>query len=480
MVQIFNTILEQVLDSSGNPIVGAKLFIYEAGTTTKLTTFSDSALTSANANPLIADSAGRFVTIYGNPDDYKFVLAPANDTDPPASAIHTNDDYTIAATTSFSGGINNNGETEHLINAQTGTSYTILDGDRAKLVTHSNASAIAVIIPKANSSTFESGWYYETFNKGVGAVTITPTTSTINGLATYTIPTNQGLRITSDGTNYQVSAIGGVNPGVNAQTGTSYTIASDDLNKLVTTSNASAIAVTLPQANSTTFKSGWKTTLSNIGVGTATLTPTTSTIDGAATLVLRSGDSALITSDGTNYRSSFSVSGAMVLLETQTASASATIDFTTGIDSTYSHYKMVLIDVISANDTVGLYFRISQSSTFLSGSTDYQYANDFYRSDGAGTGAGSTGAAQILLNAGSLGTGTDESLNGEITFFNPAGTAERKRLISDLVALTEAPVFQAMKAIGEFKLNTTAVDGFRFLMSSGNIASGVFKLYGIT
>lgn len=207
MTQIFNTILETALDSNGNPISGAQLFIYEAGTTTKLTTFSDSALTTANANPLIADSAGRFATIYGNPDEYKFVLTTATDTDPPTSPIQTTDNYTIAATSSFSGGINAGGFTEHLTNAQTGTSYTILTGDRSKLVTLDNPAAVSVTLPQAVSVTFPDGWYVTVEDIGAGATTITPTTSTINGAATLVLATNESAFIVSDGTNYRATLV---------------------------------------------------------------------------------------------------------------------------------------------------------------------------------------------------------------------------------------------------------------------------------
>ena len=208
MVQIFNSIVETAIDSNGDVISGAKLFIYEAGTTTKLTTYSDSALTIANANPLIADSAGRFVTIYGNPDDYKFVLTTAEDTDPPASPIKTTDNYNISSAAAFSGGINAGGYSEHLVNAQTGTSYTIVTGDRAKLVTHSNPNATAVTLPQANSSTFPAGWYYEEENEGAGLVTITPTTSTIGKEATFVLTRGQRIRVTSDGTNYSAVITG--------------------------------------------------------------------------------------------------------------------------------------------------------------------------------------------------------------------------------------------------------------------------------
>jgi|SRR5208282_2360494 hypothetical protein len=87
---------------------------------------------------------------------------------------------------------------------------------------------------------------------------------------------------------------------VNAQVGTSYTILSSDRSKLVTLKNASAVAVTLPQAGAS-FPAGWVATFSNQGAGTVTITPTTSTINGASTVVLLTGQSVDIISDGTNY-----------------------------------------------------------------------------------------------------------------------------------------------------------------------------------
>lgn len=86
----------------------------------------------------------------------------------------------------------------------------------------------------------------------------------------------------------------------NAQTGTSYTVTTDDHGCHLTFSNAAAVAVTQPQATTTfaVFHGFYE----NIGAGTVTITPTTSTINGAATLVLLTGQWALIDSDKTNYR----------------------------------------------------------------------------------------------------------------------------------------------------------------------------------
>lgn len=82
----------QYLDSTPEVRAGAKLFFYAAGTSTKLNTYSDRGLSSANANPVVLNSAGYpSGDIYLQDLDYKVVLAPSTDTDPPASPIWTAD-----------------------------------------------------------------------------------------------------------------------------------------------------------------------------------------------------------------------------------------------------------------------------------------------------------------------------------------------------------------------------------------------------
>lgn len=90
------------------------------------------------------------------------------------------------------------------INAQVGTSYTVLGSDLGKLVTLANAGAVAVTLPQATaaSGAFAPGWWAEFENRGAGTVTITPTTSTINGGANVVLATNNSIKIISDGTNY--------------------------------------------------------------------------------------------------------------------------------------------------------------------------------------------------------------------------------------------------------------------------------------
>jgi hypothetical protein len=90
---------------------------------------------------------------------------------------------------------------------------------------------------------------------------------------------------------------------VNAQTGVSYTIAASDRASDVSMNNAGAVAVTLPQAGSTGFGSNFPFLLPDLGVGAATITPTTSTINGASSLLVPQYWVAFTYSDNTNYTS---------------------------------------------------------------------------------------------------------------------------------------------------------------------------------
>jgi hypothetical protein len=67
------------LDNSGNPLSGGKLTTYAAGTTDSLATYSDSALSSANANPVVLDAGGRAVVYLSNNTSYKFLLTDSSD-----------------------------------------------------------------------------------------------------------------------------------------------------------------------------------------------------------------------------------------------------------------------------------------------------------------------------------------------------------------------------------------------------------------
>lgn len=66
----------QLFDNNGDPCNGCLLSTFAAGTSTPLATYSESTLTTPNANPVVMDSAGR-ATVFLSPTSYKFVLKSA-------------------------------------------------------------------------------------------------------------------------------------------------------------------------------------------------------------------------------------------------------------------------------------------------------------------------------------------------------------------------------------------------------------------
>jgi hypothetical protein len=96
-------------------------------------------------------------------------------------------------------------------NPQTGTSYTLTQGDETKFVTFSNTSPVAVTIPSASTPGFGPGVVITVKNIGTGNVTITPVAGLINGGASLVLTTGQGLDIYSDGVNW--TGNGGVGSG---------------------------------------------------------------------------------------------------------------------------------------------------------------------------------------------------------------------------------------------------------------------------
>lgn len=95
------------------------------------------------------------------------------------------------------------------INAQVGTTYAFVAGDECNLVTFNNASSVAVTISQATTTGFTAGAIFHALNLGAGTVTITPTTSTINGGASIALAQGQSVDIYSDGGNYNATQGGG-------------------------------------------------------------------------------------------------------------------------------------------------------------------------------------------------------------------------------------------------------------------------------
>lgn len=87
-------------DANGAPRSGAQLFVYLANTSTKATLYQNQSGATNHTNPIILNSSGQVANGSGSVkpifidsgSTYDVVLAPSNDTDPPASPYFTLED----------------------------------------------------------------------------------------------------------------------------------------------------------------------------------------------------------------------------------------------------------------------------------------------------------------------------------------------------------------------------------------------------
>ena len=177
--------------------------------------------------------------------------------------------------------------------------------------------------------------------------------------------------------------------------------------------------------------------------------------------------------------------GSLVLLSTQTASASASLSFTSGLDSTYKAYKFEFINMHPATDNVHFQFNFSTDSGSSYNVTKTTTAFTAYHNE-ADTQAGLTYEAGFDLAQSTsfqslcwyTGSDADQANSGSMTLFNPSSTTYVKHYLSDMDVATQDNALYRNTTAG-YGNTTSAVNAVQFKMSSGNMDAGTIKLYGI-
>jgi hypothetical protein len=177
--------------------------------------------------------------------------------------------------------------------------------------------------------------------------------------------------------------------------------------------------------------------------------------------------------------------GGMKLISSQTASASASISFTTGIDSTYKEYQFYFINMHPATDNVqfsfnlstdsGSNYNVTKTTTYFRAIHDEADTTTGVAYDTGSDLAQSTGFQTISTN---LGNDNDQQLSGFLTLFNPASTTYVKHFISNVNTYTNDD-FTLNPFCAGYGNTTSAINAIQFKMSSGNIDDGTILMYGI-
>ena len=179
--------------------------------------------------------------------------------------------------------------------------------------------------------------------------------------------------------------------------------------------------------------------------------------------------------------------GAWTLLSTTTASSSANLAITSGIDSTYNEYIFKFINIHPATDDVFFQFNGSDdtsSHSYNITKTTTNFSAEHNEGDSTAQVGYVTGddlaqgtGYQRLFNG--VGNDNDGSLSGELYLFNPSSTTFVTHFMARVAGHRHSSAALDNYTAGYFD-TTAAITALDFKMSSGNIDSGVIKMYGVT
>jgi len=183
------------------------------------------------------------------------------------------------------------------------------------------------------------------------------------------------------------------------------------------------------------------------------------------------------------FSSNATGTGSLTLISSQTASASASISFTTGIDSTYDEYVFKFINVHPATDAVrfsfngssdsGSNYNVTKTTTFFRARHLENDASTFNYDD---QDLAQSTSYQFLTNP--VGNDNDECCVGYLHLFEPSSTTFVKHFISTS-SLYHSDSGEENDYVGGYFNTTSAINAVDFKFSSGNIDDGTILMYGV-
>ena len=180
------------------------------------------------------------------------------------------------------------------------------------------------------------------------------------------------------------------------------------------------------------------------------------------------------------------VPDAHTLLATATASGSATLSFTSGIDSTYDAYEFHFVNMHPATDGVDFGFQVNAAGA--SGFNEVMTTTVFHavhnESDSdtvlayIATKDQAQGTAYQPVFSYGIGNDNDQSVSGILKLYAPSSTTYVKHFTSEGNGYYQTEYSISFMAAGYINV-TAAIDEISFKFSSGNIDAGTIHMYGV-
>jgi hypothetical protein len=404
--------------------------------------------------------------------------------------------------------------------------YTTIASDNARTLQCSGTFTLSL----GDASTLGAGWWCNIVNAGSGTITLGRATGgntlagvasniTLGPLQATTVIVNQaanGFNLTdcnslivdqTDITKQAKFDVSGMptatvanlkiaaaqivegQQGVNIASAATVNLDTATGNYIHVTGTTTTTAITLTQGRERTVvaDAAWPVTAGASLIMTGIIASgSTYTFSAGDVIKLRGEAAGVVRVVGVDLSSPAVQGSSLVLLSTQVASNSATLQFTTNITSLFDEYVFKYIAIVPATNSAGFLMNMSINggSSYDSGGTSYSYANNVAGANATNYGTSSTGAANIVLNGVTNGLSNSSSgagYNGESSLYVPSSTTNIKHVKTTAgyngnLALATVDAMAAGISTG---LTTSAVNAVSFQMSSGNITSGLIRMYGV-
>ncbi len=170
--------------------------------------------------------------------------------------------------------------------------------------------------------------------------------------------------------------------------------------------------------------------------------------------------------------------GGWVLLEQHSASASASLNFTTCISSAYDSYYIDIQDLIPSGNNQLLWRAGTGGGPTYDSGANYSYDQFVWRAGGSG-GAGGTGKTEVSITFNGSTPSASSTLvwSGRMTLASPQSSSAFKNVEGRFI-YTDTGFRVANEFRGTYE-QTTVMTAFQFLMSAGTITSGTIRCYGL-
>ena len=179
-------------------------------------------------------------------------------------------------------------------------------------------------------------------------------------------------------------------------------------------------------------------------------------------------------------------SGDLNLITTNTISSGvSSSSFTSNIDSTYDTYIFKIINCHPATDGQAFTVNFRDGSTAFDATKTTTVFESYHNENDSATNLGYRTDNDIAQGTGyqslahSVGADADQSVSGTLHLFSPSSTTFVKHFLATTFNAHSSDIAYEQYTAGYCNV-TAAIDGVDFKFASGNIDSGVIKMYGLS